>query len=66
MQKKKLSLFSLVCIATGNVIGAGIITTTGLAIAQTGRSVWIAYGLAVIFGLLWIMPAVVFASIAKY
>ncbi|WP_298021200.1 APC family permease [uncultured Dysosmobacter sp.] len=66
MEKKKLNLFSLVCIATGNVIGAGIITTTGLAIAQTGRSVWISYGLAVVTGLLWIMPTIIFSGIAKY
>ena len=65
-KKNKLSLFSLVCIASGNVIGAGIITTTGLAIAETGRSVWISYGLAVLFGFLWIIPAAFFASIAKY
>ena len=63
---KKLSLFTLVCIATGNVIGAGIITTTGLAIAVTGRSVWISYGLAVIFGFLWFFPTLAWNSIAKY
>ena len=65
-KSKKLGLFSLVCIASGNVIGAGIITTTGLAIAETGRSVWISYGLAVLFGFLWIFPAAIFSSIAKY
>ena len=65
-KSEKLSLFTLVCIATGNVIGAGIITTTGLAIAETGRSVWISYGLAVIFGFIWLLPAVIFASIAKF
>jgi len=62
----KLSLFSLVCIAAGNVIGVGIITTTGLAIAQTGRSVWISYGLAVLIGFLWLLPGCFFASIAKF
>lgn len=65
-KNKKLSLFSLVCIASGSVIGAGIITTTGLAIAETGRSVWISYGLAVLFGFLWLLPTVLFSSIAKY
>lgn len=64
-KSKKLSLFALVCIATGNVVGAGIITTTGLAIAQTGRSAWISYGLAVLFGFLWLLPVIVFASITK-
>lgn len=68
MEKKseKLSLFSLVCIAAGNVIGAGIITTTGLAIAKTGRSVWISYFLAILFGFLWLLPTCFFASCAKY
>lgn len=63
---KKIGLFTLICIATGNVIGAGIITTTGLAIAQTGRSVWISYGLAVLFGFLWMYPALCFASCARH
>ena len=62
---KKLNLFALVCIATGNVVGAGIITTTGLAIAQTGRSVWISYVLAVLFGFLWLLPVIFFSSITK-
>ncbi len=68
MEKKsnKLGLFTLVCIAAGNVIGAGIITTTGLAIAQTGRSVWISYGLAVLFGFLWLLPGLFFSSCVKY
>ena len=64
-KKNKLSLFSLVCIAAGNVIGAGIITT-GLAIAQTGRSVWISYGIAVLCGFLWLLPVIFFASCVKY
>lgn len=68
MDKKanKLSLFSLVCIAAGNVIGAGIITTTGLAIAKTGRSVWISYGLAILCGFLWLVPVIFFSSCMKY
>ena len=68
MEKKsnKLNLFTLVCIAVGNVVGAGIITTTGLAIAQTGRSVWISSGLAVLCGFLWLYPVIVFSSCARY
>ena len=61
----KLSLSTLVAIAAGNVIGAGVITTTGLAIAQTGRSAWISYGLAVLFGLLWLYPGCLWASFTK-
>ena len=64
--KRGLTLWALVAIAVGQVVGAGIITTTGLAIAQTGRSVWIAYALAVFFGFVWILPTVFFSSIARY
>ncbi|MBR2806112.1 MAG: APC family permease [Oscillospiraceae bacterium] len=65
-KKKGLGLTALIAIAVGQVVGAGIITTTGLAIAQTGRSVWIAYALAVFFGFVWILPTVFFSSVARY
>lgn len=39
-----LSLFTLVTLAAGQVIGAGVVSTTGVAIAKTGSSVWLAYG----------------------
>ncbi len=61
----KLSLSTLVAVAAGNVIGAGVITTTGLAIAQTGRSAWISYGLAVLFGFLWLYPTCLWTSFTK-
>lgn len=64
--KKKLGLFALVAIAAGQVIGAGVITTTGLAIAETGKSTWIAYLIAILAGALWTLPTVFFSSIAKY
>ncbi|MCC8060168.1 MAG: APC family permease [Clostridiales bacterium] len=66
MKEKKLPLISLVALATGQVIGAGVITTTGLAIGQTGKSVFLAYALAVILGTMWIYPIMYFASMAKY
>ena len=47
---KKLSLSALIAIAVGQVVGAGIVTTTGLAIGQTGRSVWLSYAIAVVMG----------------
>lgn len=65
-RQKGLSLTELSAIAIGQVIGAGLITTTGLAIAKTGRSVWIAYALAVFFGFVWILPTIFFSSIARY
>ncbi len=64
-KKKKLGLSTLVAVAAGNVIGAGVITTTGLAIAQTGRSAWISYGLAVLFGFLWLYPMCLWTSFTK-
>lgn len=64
--KKGLNLTALLAIAVGQVVGAGIITTTGLAIAETGRSTWIAYALAVFFGFVWILPTMFFSSCARY
>lgn len=65
-ENKKLSLLQLVAIAAGQVIGAGVITTTGLAVGETGRSAFLAYGLAVLLGTIWIYPIMYFASMAKY
>jgi len=62
----KLGLGALIAIATGQVIGAGIITTTGIAIGETGRAVWLAYALSVFIGFVWILPIVFFSSIARY
>ena len=61
-----LGLSALIAIAVGQVIGVGVINTTGLAIAETGQSTWIAYILAVLFGFVWILPAVFFSSIARF
>lgn len=65
-ETEKLNLMALVAIATGQVIGVGVINTTGLAIAETGRSTWLAYALAVVMGFVWVLPTVFFASIAKF
>jgi len=57
-----LSLIQLVWIGTGQVVGAGIITITGAAIMVTGRSVWVAYAVAVLMGLFRILPSIFFTS----
>lgn len=61
-----LGLGALLAIAIGQVIGVGVINTTGLAIAETGMATWLAYALAVFFGFVWILPGVFFASIARF
>jgi APA family basic amino acid/polyamine antiporter len=49
---------ALYCLSIGQVIGAGVITLVGPAIAMTGYSAWFAYFLAVILGFLTILPVV--------
>lgn len=46
--EKGLGVAELYAISIGTVIGAGVFTVLGSAIAVTGKSVWIAYVLAVI------------------
>lgn len=65
-KSNKLDLTALAAIAIGQVIGAGIVTTTGLAIGEVGRAVWLSYAVAVFMGFVWILPVVFFASIARY
>lgn len=57
-----LSLIQLVWVGTGQVVGAGIITITGAAIGVTGRSVWVAFAIAVLMGLCRILPTIFFCS----
>lgn len=45
-------------LGVGQVIGAGVITLCGQAIGLTGRSAWLAYGIAVIMGFLMVVPYV--------
>lgn len=57
-QPGSLGLSELYAIALGYVIGAGIVTMVGPAIAVTGRSAWVAYFVAILFGLVINIPAV--------
>lgn len=61
-QKKGLGLFDLVCIASGQVIGAGVVTLIGSAIGVTGISAWMAYGISVIVGFFSIIPFIFLSS----
>ena len=61
-QKKGLSLINLIAIAAGQVIGAGVVTYVGPAIAVTGISAWLAYGVAVLAGFFSIIPFMFLSS----
>lgn len=43
----------LFAIAVGMVIGSGMVTLIGPAMAYTGYSVWLAYLTAIVMGFLW-------------
>lgn len=60
-----LNFKELMAIGIGTVIGSGIVIVTGSAIAVTGRSVWISYALAVLLGMLCIIPYVILSSVLK-
>ncbi len=62
MEEKKLSLAELVWIATGQVIGAGVVTIVGSALKATGFSAWFAFSAAVLLGLARICPRIFFYS----
>jgi amino acid transporter len=55
----KAELYSL---SIGQVIGAGIITLIGPAVALTGQSTWLAYFAAIILGFFLIMPILFLTS----
>lgn len=61
-KKKGLGLMDLVALAAGQVIGAGIVTLIGEAIAVTGMSAWTAYPVAIVIGLISILPFIFLSS----
>lgn len=61
-KKKGLGLGDLVSIATGTVIGAGIVSLLGVAMLSTGASAWLAYAVAVIVGLIVISPYIMLCT----
>ncbi len=60
--KKSLGRTELFSIAIGQIIGAGIMALTGMAIAMTGRSVNLAYMLAAIAVIIFAVPMVFLTS----
>ncbi|MDL2248390.1 APC family permease [Tyzzerella sp. OttesenSCG-928-J15] len=62
----KLSLGTLIAMCTGQAIGAGVITVTGLAVGVTGRSTWLAYVAAVLVGFILILPIILYSSVVRY
>ena len=60
-----MGLWDLTCIATGLVISAGLLTVVGPAITSTGRSVWLAFAAAVLFGLLLNTPFIFLSSVIR-
>lgn len=58
----KLGKAELYSLSIGQVIGAGIITLIGPAVAETGQSTWLAYLVAIILGFLLIMPILFLTS----
>ncbi|MDR2795255.1 MAG: APC family permease [Spirochaetaceae bacterium] len=63
--KKGLGLPSLVALAAGQVIGAGVVTLVGTAVAVTGQAVWLAYAGAVLMGFFIILPYLVLSSMIR-
>ena len=59
---KKLGLKQLIWIGTGHVIGAGVVSIVGSALAATGNSVWLAFLMACILSFIRILPVVLFCS----
>ena len=57
-----LSRVNLYTIALGQVIGVGVISFVGPCTALTGKSVWLAYALAVVLGFLSLLPYVFMTS----
>ncbi len=64
-KKPGLRLPTLTALATGQVIGAGVVTLVGASIALTGRSVWPAYMTAVVMGFCIIFPYIMLASMMR-
>ena len=65
VNKKGLGLFALTALAAGQVIGAGVVTLTGISIGITGHSAWLAYGAAVIMGFFLIVPHLLLGSMIR-
>lgn len=63
--KQGLGLKDLTSLAAGQVIGAGVVTLVGNAIGMTGRSVWLAYAVAILMGFCIIFPYIMLSSMIR-
>ncbi len=61
---KILGRKELFALGIGQVIGAGVVTVLGSAIAVSGTSAWLAYGVAIVVGFVTILPFVFLSSVA--
>lgn len=64
--KQVLTKKDLFGIAVGMIIGAGVMTLTGIGIGRTGRSVFISYLIATLFALFFAVPAIISSSVARF
>lgn len=64
--KQTLTRLDLFGIAIGMIIGAGVMTLTGVAIGKTGRSVCISYFIATIFVLFFSIPTIFSSSCVRF
>ena len=60
-----LKFWSIVFMGLGSVIGAGIVSYVGIAVAFTGRSAWIAYFVAIVLGFLVNLPLILMTTAAR-
>ena len=64
--KQVLTKKDLFGIGIGMIIGAGVMTLTGIGIGRTGRSVFISYLLATFFALFFAVPSIMSTSVARF
>ena len=65
MNEKKMSLMDLVFMGMGGCIGAGIFSMLGVGIGYTGRAVWLAFIIAMIFKMSQQVRMVIMASMVQ-
>ena len=60
-----MGFWSIVLMGLGAVIGAGVVTYSGIAVGLTGRSAWIAYAVAILLGFLCNLPLILMTTAAR-
>ncbi len=60
--QNKLTLKELVWIGTGHVVGAGVVSIVGAALAVTGYSIWLAFFVSCLISFFRIIPYIFFFS----